>query len=581
MIRSIKANHPRFRSVTFECGANLILADRSKRASDKDTTNALGKSTLIAIIDFCLGAQADAKKGLRVDELEAWSFSLDMTLKGRDVSVTRSIATPNTIELSGDVTDWIIGPKLDKEGVPCLDLKEWRSVLSWALFGLVGNAKKDGYQPSARSLLSYFTRNVHGAYDKPFAHFANQKVWDVQIHNAFLLGLDWQKAGLWQKLKDQKNALDALKKAIKTGAIAGELSTIGELEAQRVRLLAQVTREREELSSFQVLPQYREIEREANRLTSDIHLLVNANITDKRRIELYESVTADEDAPDKDRLEALYREAGVVLSNAVTRTLADARKFNEEIIRNRQQFIASEISDLRSATAAREEQLADLTELRASYMVTLSGHGALEELIHLQELHSRTQQKLAALILRIDQLREMATRADEIKVATVKLKRATELDYEERRETWSQALTFFSDFSERLYRSPGRLVIDIDDTGYRFDVEIDGNQSEGISKMKIFCYDLMAICFARVRGLGIDFLIHDSTIFDGVDPRQRAHAIELADEMARKFDFQYILAMNTDMLPKSDFKKDFDVESLVRLRLTDTDASGSLLGFRF
>jgi uncharacterized protein YydD (DUF2326 family) len=128
----------------------------------------------------------------------------------------------------------------------------------------------------------------------------------------------------------------------------------------------------------------------------------------------------------------------------------------------------------------------------------------------------------------------MTTKADNIKVDTVELKRSAELDYEERREVWTQALTLFSDFSEHLYKSPGRLVIDIDETGYRFDVEIDGNQSEGISKMKIFCYDLMAISFARIRGLGVDFLIHDSTIFDGVDPRQRAHAIELAEQMARR-----------------------------------------------
>ena len=170
---------------------------------------------------------------------------------------------------------------------------------------------------------------------------------------------------------------------------------------------------------------------------------------------------------------------------------------------------------------------------------------------------------------------------DRIKVETVELKRATTLDYEERRALWSRALSLFSEFSESLYKSPGRLVIDIDDTGYKFDVEIAGSPSEGISKMKIFCYDLMLISFARQRGLGIDFLIHDSTIFDGVDPRQRAHALELAAAMAAKHGFQYICTLNTDMVPVGDFTSGFDYESLVRLRLTDTDPTGSLLGFRY
>jgi uncharacterized protein YydD (DUF2326 family) len=164
---------------------------------------------------------------------------------------------------------------------------------------------------------------------------------------------------------------------------------------------------------------------------------------------------------------------------------------------------------------------------------------------------------------------------------TAELKRATGIDYEERRALWSRALSLFSDFSEHLYKMPGRLVIDIDDTGYRFDVEIAGSPSEGISKMKIFCYDLMLVSFARQRGLGIDFLIHDSTIFDGVDPRQRAHALELAAAMSEKYKFQYICTLNTDMVPASDFSIGFDFKSLVRLPLTDTDPSGSLLGFRY
>lgn len=114
----------------------------------------------------------------------------------------------------------------------------------------------------------------------------------------------------------------------------------------------------------------------------------------------------------------------------------------------------------------------------------------------------------------------------------------------------------------KSYNSPGRLVINIADTGYQFDVEIAGSPSEVIGEMKTFCYDLMLISFARQRGLGIDVLIHDSTIFDGVDPRQRAHALEFADKLARTFGFQYICTLNTDMVPFNDFDPTFDLESL-------------------
>lgn len=581
MIRAVRANRKGFHTALLQRGVNLILADRSTSAGDKDTTNALGKSTLIEIIDFCLASNTSPGKGLRIEALQGWAFTLELSLFGRDVAVTRATDTPGFFAIEGATDDWPVRPTPNKEGVPGLDAKRWRAVLAWALFGISEMSPESGYKPSARSLLSYFVRNQTAAYNIPFKHFDNQKTWDIQVHNAFLLGLNWEKAATWQQLKDQKNALDALKQAIKTGAVDGELASLGELEAERLRLTVQLEREREALSSFRVLPQYREIEGQANLLTGEIHGLVNANIVDKRRLDRYRDSLVSEDAPTEDRLEALYGEAGIALPGAVKKTLEDARAFNAQIIANRRQFIAGEIAALEAAVSERENGIATLTDRRAGYLSALAGQGALEELTQLQELHAATRLKVDELTNRITQLRQMTTKADTIKVETVELKRATTLDYEERRALWSQALSLFSEFSESLYKSPGRLVIDIDDAGYKFDVEIAGSPSEGISKMKIFCYDLMLISFARQRGLGIDFLIHDSTIFDGVDPRQRAHALELAAAMTEKYDFQYICTLNTDMVPVSDFSPSFDFEALVRLRLTDTDPSGSLLGFRY
>lgn len=581
MIRAVRANQRGFHTAAFTTGVNLVLADRSSSAGDKDTTNALGKSTLIEIIDFCLASNTSPGKGLRIEALQGWAFTLELSIGGNDIAVTRSPDTPGFFAVEGSTVGWPVQPTPNKEGTPGLDTKKWRAVLAWALFGISELASESGYKPSARSLLSYFVRNQAAAYNIPFKHFDNQKTWDIQVHNAFLLGLNWEKAATWQQLKDQKNALDALKQAIKTGAVDGELASLGELEAERLRLTTHLEREREALSNFRVLPQYREIEAQANLLTSEVHSLINANIVDKRRLERYRESLVNEDAPTADRLEALYDEAGIALPGAVRKTLADARTFNEKIVANRREFIAGEIAALEAAVTDRDAQIVMLTDRRAGYLGALAGQGALEELTQLQELHAATRLKVDELTNRITQLRQMTTKSDTIKVETVALKRATTLDYEERRALWSQALGLFSEFSEALYKAAGRLVIDIDDTGYKFDVEIAGSPSEGISKMKIFCYDLMLISFARQRGLGIDFLIHDSTIFDGVDPRQRAHALELAAEMSAKYGFQYICALNTDMVPINDFSAGFDFESLVRMRLTDTDPSGSLLGFRY
>ena len=325
MIHGVYANQKGFRSVEFEAGLNLIVADRSQTASEKDTTNGLGKSALIDIIDFCLGSGPKPKEGLRVEPLSDWAFTLDITLGGAKVRVTRHTSEPGFVEVEGDVSTWPAIRATNKTGQVGFDVKQWRSLLGWALFGVGDKANVAAYAPSARSLLSYFIRNHPPAYLSPFTHFEKQKTWDAQLHNAFLLGLDWEKAAKWQVLKDQKNALDALKKAIKTGAIDGELSSIGELEAQRIQLEGRLVQENEALSNFQVLPQYRQTEQEANRLTSQIHALVNSNMTARRRIERYTDNLQDEGAAPPDRLETLYSEAQIVLPEAVKKTLEEAR----------------------------------------------------------------------------------------------------------------------------------------------------------------------------------------------------------------------------------------------------------------
>ena len=73
MISKIYANDKRFKPVKFEKGLNLIVADRQQGSSDKDSRNGIGKTTLINILNFCLGSDLN-KKILPVDSINDWEF---------------------------------------------------------------------------------------------------------------------------------------------------------------------------------------------------------------------------------------------------------------------------------------------------------------------------------------------------------------------------------------------------------------------------------------------------------------------------------------------------------------------------
>ena len=153
--------------------------------------------------------------------------------------------------------------------------------------------------------------------------------------------------------------------------------------------------------------------------------------------------------------------------------------------------------------------------------------------------------------------------------------------YEERRTERERALSLYNQFSQALYNRPGKLIIDIVEGGYRFNVEIERQDSQGVEQMKVFCYDLTLATLWADRHIGPQFLIHDSTIFADVDERQKAHALELAAKTSQEHGFQYICCLNSDAIPGNDFSKGFSLQPYVRIELSDEGEAGGLLGIRY
>ena len=99
--------------------------------------------------------------------------------------------------------------------------------------------------------------------------------------------------------------------------------------------------------------------------------------------------------------------------------------------------------------------------------------------------------------------------------------------------------------------------------------------------MVIFCFDLAMAVIAHRHGRGPNFLGHDSHLFDGVDSRQIARALELGSAVSAAEAIQYIVTMNSDDLQKA-VGHGFEAEQYwLPVRLTDDRDDGGLFGFRF
>ena len=581
MIRSISSDRQSFKTVTFKDGLNVILATRTKKSGRKDSANGLGKSTLINILHFCLGV-GDRAGALASADLDGWTFTLKLDIGGSMYSVSRTVKKRSPVFVDGDCNGWPVRPDVS-DGTQSFSISAWRCVLGHMMYGIKTSTNTD-YGPTFRSLISYFARrDEDGGYGgEPFQHHSRQLTWDIQVNNAYLLGLDWTLASEVQNLRDRENVLRVLRRKSIDDAVGGVLGGgEAELEAVRIRLADEIEDERQQISNFRVHKSYRRLEEDADKITKQMHEMTNRNVSDRRLLDLYRASMAEETDADPVQVADVYKKAGLVFPDAIVKRLEDVQQFHRNIVINRRDYLDSEISGLEEAVKGRDKEIQTIGDKKAEIMKILKTHGALDEFLRIQENHQGRVAELEAVENRLRILRDMDDEKSALVLDSARLLQRMKSDLAERSAQRADATRAFNSYSKNLYSEPGILSIGATESGYRFGVQIERATSHGYRNMKIFCYDITLARLLAMRSNSPGFLVHDSTIFADVDKRQVAHAIRLADTASREHGYQYICMMNHDSVPVDELGSDFDLDSHVQLKLTDATKDGSLLGIRF
>lgn len=587
MIHSIKSNNPNFKSVTFHSGFNVILADRNRndKTEDKQTRNGAGKTTLVEIIHFCLGSRVLGNSVFKNENLKGWSFILAIDIGNKVYELERFTDCPSKIYIDGDTSTLKFECTYDKQAKRYYVAPiAFNKAMLEEFFGIVVTKSTQKHVPSFRELISYTIRkNVEG-YRNAFEFFSGQKASSVQICNAYFLNLSMEYAGQFQSLKEKKKGIEDYKNATKSGIIGPFSLNIGELSTEVITRQKDVNLLKEQLDTFRIHPQYEDISKEANALTDEIHTLTNTLILRKRLLERYEASYAEEDSglPISD-IETIYAEAGVLFQNSIIHPLSQVIEFHKAIVSNRKEYLRNEITALRKDIAEINNQITGLSTQRSEKMKILETHGALTEYVLIQDRYAEAKQLLEDAKKRLESAEYIEDSKSRLKIENQELLIKSRQDYNERIQLREQAISLFKSNTEFLYPEGGTLTIDLKETGYSFGVKIKSSRSQGVNYMKVFCYDMVLAELGCARRHHPGFLVHDSTIFDGVDERQVARALILAQLKCENLGYQYICLINSDMIPYQEFDDEFTSQfnSDIVLRISDNQEKGGLLGIRF
>ena len=587
MIRRITSDLSSFKSLNLRPGLNILLADRVPEATDLQSRNGAGKTSLIELIHFLLGANVDRKSIFKSNELIENNFDMALDLGGSEITVSRTGAKPTRVRLLGNPVDWPIAPRLNQQsGFLELSNEDWKSALGSVWFGLpVGNERESAgrFSPTFRTLFSYFVRRYQsGGFLKPNRYSTDQQLWDEQVALSYLLGLDWSHSQRLQEHRQQEKTATELRRAAKGGDLGPFFAKASELRTKLVVAEARAKKLKAGLESFEVIPQYRELEREASILTQELATLSNDTTVDRELILDLRRALSSEPVPATRSVEALYAEARILLPETVQRRFEEVEAFHNAIIENRRSHLNGELAAAEGRIAERDRHTEQLDARRRQIMRILQTGKALDSYNALRDEVSRSEADVEILRQRLDFAEKLERTKVDLGVEKAQIAKALKEDIVERADRIREAVLTFETLSQSLYEKAGSLEISDSPNGPLFEIKIDSQRSKGISNMQIFCFDMMLMELGMRHKRCPGFLVHDSHLFDGVDSRQIVKALQIGARHAAKIGFQYLITMNSDAMPTQGFDGDFDISQyILPVKLTDAIDTGGLFGLHF
>jgi uncharacterized protein YydD (DUF2326 family) len=572
MIYRIFSDLPTFKALEFHRGLNVLLADKGPEATDRQTRNGAGKTSLVELIHFLLGARGDARSLFCAEPLKQATFSMEFDLHGARTLVHRAGIQPSRIQVERTAAS------------STLSNEEWRALLGGEMFSLPRVDAAGSAAPSFRSLFAYFARReMDGGFRSPTKSYTQQQVGEQQVALSFLLGLDWSIPHTWQRIREQEATLRELKKAAGGEALGGLIGSAAMLRTELAVAQERVRKLTSELAAFRVHEQYHELEQEASRLTRELSSLSDENALDRQREAELRAAIEAEATPAPADLEHLYQQVGITLPGSVMRRFEDLQHFHDSVVRNRHSYLRSELEALKHRIQERDRRKGELDRRRSEVMAILRSHGALEHFTKLQSELTRREAETERLRQRFAAAEALESSKSTMAMERTRLLTRLQDDYREQEETLQKAIVAFQSISGALYEQGegGSLTIQPSQNGPRFDISIHAAKSKGIQNMQIFCFDLMLMRLWAEQDRGPGFLVHDSHLFDGVDERQVARALAVGAQLSEALGFQYIVTMNSDAVPR-ELPEGFSLEPyILPLRLTDATEDGGLFGLRF
>lgn len=577
-----------FKNIVFNDGINLVLAKVTKKLDlNKDSHN-LGKTTLIAVIDFMLLKEVKEEHIFKSyqEMFSGYVFFLEIKLNsGQFLTIKRLVDTPTKIsfkinKLSSNLKNeesWD-NPNLSFE-------KAGKTLNEYLAFDIL---KQWPYRKS----VTYFLRSQKDYNDVfQLAKFSKGKDIDWKPFMFDLLGFNGsllnEKYETDFKINEQKSFINSLKSKFSV-----DTEEVDKIKGAIYLKTAEQKELQDQIDNFNFYQQERNLNKElVEEIESTISELNTAEYNLEFDLEKTKQSFSQNISFDIDQLKKIYSEAEIFFPDNLVKDYKSLEEFNKRITEERNKFLEEKIGQLTQQLRDVRLTLLNYDDKRTQILSVLQDKDSFKKFKSYQINLTKVEGEISRLDEKLKSIDKIAV----LNEATEKLSESLESLVKEinsqisgsDNKIYPEIRRVFHNIFKYIFNAPAIIFMRQNGQGnIDFKVEVTKEnevditaEGKGNTYQKMLCISFdIAVLVAYHKNSFYRFVYHDGAL-EGLDNRKKINFLKIIREYCIKYNLQYIFTAIEHDIPLEMLKTFTEKE--VCLTLNDSGDKGKLFEFSF
>lgn len=541
----IRSKNTEIRNIKFGNGLNLIV-DNTPINFKTETGNNVGKTTVLQLIDFCLGGKEE--KIIRDKESNSILHFVKNFLIDEEVTVTLILSRSFEDDQENIVIRRnFLGRNKKLMEINGENLPQNKGALFFEKLDELLLGKREEYKPSLRQILAHNIRYSDERISNTLKMVSSHtSLPEYETLFLYMFGFNsYDRAPLIKKLNIEEKFKSRLVEEKDKTELELQLNLINnniramEIEKSTIVVNEEYERDIKKLNIFKS---------KIVKLSSDLsELQFRKELLNDTKRELEQ----DYSEVSTDLLKNLYFEATKINLSALQTKFEDLVKYHNEMILEKIRFITEDIPSLELEIKGIEQELIDVSDEKDKLDRKVMASATISDLEKIISSLNEEYRKKGEIEKNISQISDSEKRIEKItsELEEVGENIFTDKFQEELKARLAQFNTYFSKVSKELYNEEYGITYEITKDKktskevYKFKC-FNNNTSSGKKQGEIICFDLAYILFARDFDIPhVDFILNDKKeLMFGTQLIQ-------VSEFATKNNIQLVFSILRDKLP--------------------------------